>query len=381
MMAGEEPPQPKPNTTFNPLQIEPTEDERGDPNHNEEDELARKAMAAMGYNPYDYDDYKRKQRGEPRYPNGSTGRIRTMFGEANWPYRLLYVVLHLFVLVVIIMTPTSIWTSGSEVVLAMLLIITTVLFFFLQGSDPGYVDAPQGHVPPDNVTDEAVQDEIESGFYADRNMQPLNAQEGMVEEQPERGEEESMLEWNNFPPMRTIYCKAKKKYVAKFDHFCMFLNTPIGEKNHCLFWWFLLFETMLISHGIAILKTGFHWFSGDHSTAIVQAMCEVVVLDLMLLMIGGLWIFHSFLAIVSLTTYEFMRADTVPYLSGTEDFDFPFSDSPVVNLRRFCWTSGFELLLRPNDWRPMEWKRPIKVNTRSEDCWKHPWQNRYYSCC
>ena len=28
-------------------------------------------------------------------------------------------------------------------------------------------------MPPDNVTDEAVQDEIESGFYADRNMQPL----------------------------------------------------------------------------------------------------------------------------------------------------------------------------------------------------------------
>ena len=50
-----------------------------------------------------------------------------------------------------------------------------------------------------------------------------------------------------------------------------------------------------------------------------------------------------------------------------------------MNLRRFCCIAGFELLWK--EWRPMEWKRPVKVNTRSEDWWKHPWNNKYYSCC
>ena len=33
-----------------------------------------------------------------------------------------------------------------------------------------------------------------------------------------------------------------QRYVAKFDHFCAITNTPIGEKNHCLFWWLLFFQ-------------------------------------------------------------------------------------------------------------------------------------------
>ena len=231
----------------------------------------------MGYSGYDYDEFQRKKRGEPRYPPG-TERVRTMFGNDNWPYRALYVVLHLGVLVMLIATPTSVWHPGAEVMLAFFSMTAAILFFVLQGSDPGYVEAPIDHVPADNVMDEAVQDEIETGMYGPNSaaMQPIDASEGTVDivrtfrpaihrqRSPpahhrvrptsklnrtcfplafqESGEEESMLEWDSFPPMRTIYCKAKEKYVAKFDHFCMFLNTPIGEKNHCLFWRFLLFE-------------------------------------------------------------------------------------------------------------------------------------------
>ena len=75
--------------------------------------------------------------------------------------------------------------------------------------------------------------------------------------------------------------------------------------------------------------------------------------DVLLMVIGGLWIFHTFMAVVSLTTYEFMRSDTVPYLEATQDNDFPFSEDPVSNIRLFCWIQGFQLLWK--EWRPFEW--------------------------
>ena len=36
-----------------------------------------------------------------------------------------------------------------------------------------------------------------------------------------------------WPPLRTRFCKEAGAWVAKYDHWCPLLNTPIGERNHC----------------------------------------------------------------------------------------------------------------------------------------------------
>ena len=86
--------------------------------------------------------------------------------------------------------------------------------------------------------------------------------------------------------MRAVYCRAKKKYVAKFDHFCAILNTAIGERNHCLFWWFILAQCCVVSHTLTIAKTGFDWFASNHSDTDVSAFVVVLTLDIILFLLG-----------------------------------------------------------------------------------------------
>ena len=40
--------------------------------------------------------------------------------------------------------------------------------------------------------------------------------------------------------------------VAKFDHFCTMLNTPIGDANHARFWLFAVMQTYIIAWGICV---------------------------------------------------------------------------------------------------------------------------------
>lgn len=39
--------------------------------------------------------------------------------------------------------------------------------------------------------------------------------------------------YSSWPPLRAHYCKEAGEWVAKYDHWCPMLGTPIGEKNHC----------------------------------------------------------------------------------------------------------------------------------------------------
>jgi len=34
-----------------------------------------------------------------------------------------------------------------------------------------------------------------------------------------------------------------------------------------------------------------------------------------------------------------------------------------------------------DEWTPTLWQRPGPVIHDSEKWWKHPWQNKYWSCC
>ena len=219
----------------------------------------------------------------------------------------------------------------------------------IKGSDPGYIDAPENHDPAnDRISRTSNAGRANSAAAASLREDMLSEQGGSTqpgaqEEESETADNddiESMLEWDEFPPMRAVYCRAKEKYVAKFDHFCAILNTAIGERNHCLFWWFLLAQCCVISHTLTIAKTGFDWFAPTRAEVDTSAFAIVLILDFLLLLMGrqlflsffviqlmlltyhhlvstfvwtqgGLLIFHAFLLITSTTTFELFAHEKV----------------------------------------------------------------------
>ena len=114
--------------------------------------------------------------------------------------------------------------------------------------------------------------------------------------------------------MRTGYCKAAKRWVASYDHFCPFLNTPIGERNHARFWWFLFSQANTLSWAIAVVHSGFishSWNHGEWMRINGHAFATVFILYCMMLFVAPLFLFHSFLAVANMRTREFMRAEEV----------------------------------------------------------------------
>jgi hypothetical protein len=274
------------------------------------------------------------------------------------------------------------------VLLVFLLLASFTLYHYLQGSDPGYIDAPENHDPAnDRISRTSNAGRANSAAAATLREDMLSeqvgdTQTGAHEEEPEAAANddiESMLEWDEFPPMRAVYCRAKEKYVAKFDHFCAILNTAIGERNHCLFWWFLLAQCCVISHTLTIAKTGFDWFAPTRAEVDTSAFAIVLILDFLLLLMGGLLIFHAFLLITSTTTFELFAHEKLGYLDDIDPAVFPFSRSIAYNLKLACWVHGFRLIRY--EWTAHFWQRPARLNVESEDVWNNPFHNKYWSCC
>ena len=243
-------------------------------------------------------------------------------------------------------------------------------------------------------------------------------------------------------PYRAIYCKQERRWVATYDHYCGTLGVPIGERNHGRFWWFLFFQLMSLCWAIGVEHSAFtnalvsDWFSLN-----AHALFTVIFLYLLTLFVGGLWIFHSWLALTNTTTYEFMRSAKVSggspfpcgccvalprlprnslafhrrtscpahpfsfhhacpllsvffgaiappphpqidYLDGTEDFDLPYSMGVWGNLKVFCCNDGAAVWARQREWKPMPYELPDTAwDKDSEDWWNNPWKNKYWSCC
>ena len=185
-------------------------------------------------------------------------------------------------------------------------------------------------------------------------------------------------------PYRAIYCRQVRRWVATFDHYCGVIETPIGEKNHARFWFFLQMQTICICWAIGIVHSGFRypylssqswWGLNGH------AFITVILLYILLLFVGGLYLFHSWLACTCMTTYEFMRSDRIDYLRGTRDFDLPYSRGLGNNLKFFFFKDGLLHIIFNHKWKPQNWKLPGKIVRDSEEWWDNLWENKYWSCC
>ncbi|CAM9839504.1 unnamed protein product [Hapterophycus canaliculatus] len=112
---------------------------------------------------------------------------------------------------------------------------------------------------------------------------------------------------------------------------------------------------------------------------------------------------HAWMAASSMTSYEWLRGGgagpgTLKYLEGTRDFDLPFSEGLLGNLRGFCCTRAWwwwpfrtghaagaaSATARAGGcapWRPRRWRLPDSIDRDSEDWRSNLWENKYWSCC
>ena len=220
------------------------------------------------------------------------------------------------------------------------------------------------------------------------------------------------------PPLRSFHCHKCQRHVPTFDHHCDFIGTCIGEANHARFWLFLTlqgygfamcFETIdssplgILSRLWTLAKDSSHATASSSSSSSWAAVLYVLACRIYLYPLAAaavlLWMLHTFLACTNSTTLEFVKGPRhLEYLHPqTRLCDLPFS-RPYMhsNLVQWIRRDASWLWLRrkmirqrtPQDveeddyeWTPTLWQRPGPVIHDSEKWWKHPWQNKYWSCC
>lgn len=227
------------------------------------------------------------------------------------------------------------------------------------------------------------------------------------------------------PPLRSHHCKISNQCIATFDHHCRFLDTCIGERNHFRFWMFITINILCVKIGLGIVGTGRvdGILEESPSSLLIQIGQAILLLSkaymYTMYVIGLLlWMMHTLLALGNITTFEISTGvEYVDYLRGTLTMDLPFGKGPRRNLQLFFiqddafrWTATcFDKMIGwilPRDrhcnsyckantpitstldetaaidlWIPTLWKMPEAIERDSEDWWKHPWQNNYWSCC
>ena len=135
-------------------------------------------------------------------------------------------------------------------------------------------------------------------------------------------------------PARSKYCKYMRGHVARFDHFCPWLNQTVGEENYRIFLGFLLLHVALLGYGalacLAILRSEVHdkqlfevTFFNTKTRAEVKAswtivaqyilfnepnVCAVLVLcAVMCVVTAGFLGFHLWLVHRGMTTNEYYK--------------------------------------------------------------------------
>mmetsp|Transcript_768 Transcript_768/g.1831 ORF Transcript_768/g.1831 Transcript_768/m.1831 type:complete len:332 (+) Transcript_768:172-1167(+) len=238
------------------------------------------------------------------------------------------------------------------------LVITLLCYVFVAVSDPGFADSKD--IPPKDED------------YVARRQKVVDFLE-------EGHDGSTLLPWPDWPPMRCAYCAPCKRWVYGYDHYCPLVGNAVGERNRPRFFLLLLAQTILNSKAAFTMEEAVAW--RDVSGGRERALVLFLVLALLFVVSFCFLVFHAFLALTNMTTHEFLKADSLDYLHNTEDFDLPFSRGFLGNLRVYVGQDGTWAFLRRRKWEHVKWTRPARVDRDSEDWWRNPWQNKYWSCC
>jgi len=175
---------------------------------------------------------------------------------------------------------------------------------------------------------------------------------------------------NIIQPIRTKHCNECERCVSRYDHHCFFVGGCVGQKNHSVFWLYLLVQSFLIAWAfVMVVPDGFTdtstisgWFYTNGLALVVS-----VVLFTMFFLPFGLWLFHSYLMLTNQTTWEVSKRRKITYLQELPEEVFPFDNGCLANIREF-------LTMRYNQ---IEW---IVVEPEISNRGFNIWTNKYWSC-
>jgi palmitoyltransferase len=114
-------------------------------------------------------------------------------------------------------------------------------------------------------------------------------------------------------PSSRRFATGKKhgRIVAKFDHYCYMIGNSVGELNHGLFYRLVFVQVVSIWMGVWLCE---HAFLGFTSTMLWSvANIPLIIMNLVSWLVGIpmsiLLCIHTFNALTSSTTYEFMKLE------------------------------------------------------------------------
>jgi len=139
-------------------------------------------------------------------------------------------------------------------------------------------------------------------------------------------------------PLRSKHCRDCDRCVRRFDHHCPWLGNCVGERNHRMFIFFLMFEDILIFKCIGMV-----WQTSRSSAVVVEWMQYngILVICGIVLFIGGLAVTalaccHLYLILHGLTTWEHVSHGRITYLKRWPEDTTPFNFGYCKNCFMFC---------------------------------------------
>jgi len=133
-------------------------------------------------------------------------------------------------------------------------------------------------------------------------------------------------------PHRSKYCRVTRKCVLLFDHFCPFVNNTIGLNNYKYFYLFLVSITFAILSFTVTLVIYVFRYSTQHGSFPWFTIAAGGLISFILFPVGGLFIYHTQLTMMNLTTNEHINLRKYKYLH------------PVIGGRRVFknpWDRGY----------------------------------------
>jgi len=161
-------------------------------------------------------------------------------------------------------------------------------------------------------------------------------------------------------PFRSKHCRVTRKCVLLFDHFCPFVNNTIGLYNYKYFYMFLLFLCLAIMSFIGTLVIYTTRYKAEHGALPWLVLALGLEISFILFPVGGLFLYHTQLTMMNLSTNEQINLRRYKYLhpviSGRRVYKNPWDKGYLGNfMDRFnpskaCYEihSDFESLINKN---------------------------------